>query len=113
MINWSIDALWVKPTEGDLTNVVVTAAWRCSGTETSGGKEYSGTTFSTVSFSPPDPSAFIEYADLTLNEVLQWCWTSGVDRAVTEAAVQQQIQQAINPPIITPPLPWANTGNQP
>jgi hypothetical protein len=25
----------------------------------------------------------------------------------TEAAVQQQINNQINPPVVTPPLPWA------
>jgi hypothetical protein len=29
-----------------------------------------------------------------------------VDKAVTEAAVQQQINNQINPPVVTPPLPW-------
>jgi hypothetical protein len=29
-----------------------------------------------------------------------------VDQAVTEAAVQQQIDSQINPPVVTPPLPW-------
>jgi hypothetical protein len=30
-----------------------------------------------------------------------------VDKDATEAAVEQQIQNQINPPIVTPPLPWA------
>lgn len=31
MITWVIEQLWVKPSEGSLTDVVVTAAWRCNG----------------------------------------------------------------------------------
>jgi hypothetical protein len=31
-----------------------------------------------------------------------------VDKDATEAAVQQQIDTAINPPVITPTLPWEN-----
>jgi hypothetical protein len=30
-----------------------------------------------------------------------------VDKDATEAAVEQQIQNQINPPIVSPPLPWA------
>jgi len=33
---------------------------------------------------------------------------NGVDKDATEAAVEQQIQNQINPPIVTPPLPWAS-----
>jgi DNA-directed RNA polymerase specialized sigma24 family protein len=41
-------------------------------------------------------------------DVLGWIWASGVNKDVTEAAVQQQIDTAINPPVITPQLPWQN-----
>jgi hypothetical protein len=99
---WIIEQLWVKPTEASLTDVVVTAAWRCNGTDGT----YSGTVYGTCSFNPPDPSRFIAYQDLTLAEVLNWCFTSGVDKAACEANVAQQIADQINPPIITPPLPW-------
>jgi len=37
-MNWKIEQIWVKPVDGDLTNVVVTAAWRCNGEQTSDGK---------------------------------------------------------------------------
>lgn len=112
MTTWIIEQLWVKPSEGSLTDVVVTAAWRCNGTQTTGGKQYYGTCYGTASFTAPDPSDFVPYLNLTQDEVLGWVWASGVDKTAIEANVQQQIDLAINPPIITPPLPW-NTGNQP
>jgi hypothetical protein len=99
---WIIEQLWVKPTDASLTDVVVTAAWRCNGTDGT----YSGTVYGTCSFQPPDPSSFIAYQDLTLDEVLNWCFASGVDKDGCEANVAQQIENQINPPIITPPLPW-------
>jgi hypothetical protein len=52
-------------------------------------------------------TTFIPYQDLTLDIVLGWIWANGVDKAATEAAVQTQIDNQINPPIITPTLPWA------
>jgi hypothetical protein len=43
---------------------------------------------------------------LTKDQVLGWIWANGVDKAATEAAVEGQIQNQINPPIVSPPLPW-------
>jgi hypothetical protein len=50
---------------------------------------------------------FTPYAQLTESQVLGWIWANGVDQTATEAAVAQQIQNQINPPVVTPPLPWA------
>ncbi len=53
---------------------------------------------------PGDP--FIPYEDLTEADVLGWAWANGVDKAALEASAQQQLDAAINPPIISSPLPW-------
>jgi len=105
-LTWLIETLWVRPVEGSLTDVVVTAAWRCNGTD----GQYNGTVYATVSFTPPDPSEFIAYNDLTQADVLNWVWSNGVDKDSAEAAVIQQIENQKNPPIITPPLPWPTGG---
>ena len=105
-MNWIIEQMWVKPAEGPLTNVVVTAAWRCNGEQVSGGKTYTGTCYGTASFEAPDPSAFVPYPNLTQAEVLGWVWAAGIDKTATEASVQSQINNQINPPVIVPPLPW-------
>ena len=52
-------------------------------------------------------SPYTPYADLTQDQVLGWVWASSVDKEATEAAVNFQIAQAINPPVITLPLPWS------
>jgi hypothetical protein len=106
---WIIEQLLVKPVSAGLTDVVVTAAWRCNGTDGT----YSGTVYGSCSFTPPDPSRFIAYQDLTLAEVLDWCFASGVDKDGCEANVATQIQNQINPPIITPPLPWVTPEPEP
>lgn len=105
-ITWTISQLDCKPQEGGHTDVVVTANWRCEGTQTDGDKTYAGSVYSTCTFSAPEGS-FTPYADLTLEQVLGWIWASGVDKDATEAAVQQQINNQINPPVIQPPLPWS------
>mgnify|MGYP000234505543 CR=1 FL=1 len=100
-INWIIERLLVKPTEGSLTDVVITADWRCNGTDGT----YSGTCYGSCSFAPPSGS-FTPYEDLTQDQVLDWCFANGVDQTAIEANVTLQIENQINPPIIAPPLPW-------
>jgi hypothetical protein len=108
-ILWIIERLLVKPTEGTYSDVVITADWRCNGTETIGtgddAKTYSGTCYGSASFQPPSES-FTPYEDLTEQQVLDWCYASGVDKTAIEANVTAQIENQINPPVIAPPLPW-------
>ena len=100
-ILWIIERLLVKPTEGSLTDVVITADWRCNGTD----ETYSGTCYGSCSFAPPSGS-FTPYEDLTQEQVLGWCYENGVDKTAIEANVTQQINDQINPPVVVLPLPW-------
>jgi hypothetical protein len=100
-ILWLIERLLVKPTEGSLTDVVITADWRCNGSQES----FSGTCYGSCSFAPPTGS-FTPYADLTEQQVLDWCYANGVDKSAIEANVTLQIQNQINPPVVVLPLPW-------
>ena len=100
-ILWIIERLLVKPTEGTLTDIVITADWRCNGSQES----FSGTCYGSASFAPPSGS-FTPYDQLTEQQVLDWCYANGVDKTAIEANVTQQIENQINPPIIAPPLPW-------
>jgi len=108
-LSWIIERLLVKPTEGSLTDVVITADWRCNGIETIGddvkSRDCTGTCYGSCSFAPPS-GEFTPYEDLTEAQVLGWCYANGVDQAAIEANVTQQINDQINPPIIAPPLPW-------
>lgn len=100
-INWIIERLLVKPTEGSLTDVVITADWRCNGSQ----DQYSGTCYGSTSFAPPTEN-FTPYEDLTEAQVLGWCFANNVDQKAIEANVSLQIENQINPPVIAPPLPW-------
>jgi hypothetical protein len=100
-ISWIIERLLVKPTEGTLTDVVITADWRCNGSQ----DQYSGTCYGSASFAPPTGS-FTPYEDLTEQQVLGWCYANGVDQAAIEANVTAQIEAQINPPVVVLPLPW-------
>jgi len=108
-LSWIIERLLVRKVEGTYSDVVITADWRCNGTETTGtgddAKTYSGTCYGSASFAPPTGS-FTPYPDLTQDQVLGWCYANGVDQAAIEANVSAQIADQINPPVIAPPLPW-------
>jgi hypothetical protein len=109
-ISWIIERLLCKPVEGSLTDVVITADWRCNGIETTGSGDteqtYSGTCYGSCSFAPPTEN-FTPYDQLTEQQVLDWCFANGVDKTAIEANVSLQIQNQIDPPVVVLPLPWA------
>jgi len=100
--NWVISQLNCYPQADGQTDVVFVVHWTCSGTDGT----YNGSVYSTCSV-PAPTGTFTPYADLTQDMVLGWIWANGVDKDSTEAAVQTQIDNQINPPVVSPPLPWA------
>jgi hypothetical protein len=109
-LSWIIERLLVRKVEGTYSDVVITADWRCNGTETTGSGDteqtYTGTCYGSCSFAPPTEN-FTPYDQLTQDQVLGWCFANGVDQAAIEANVSLQIQNQINPPVVVLPLPWA------
>jgi hypothetical protein len=106
--NWIIE--WVETSNETSTNpfTVLQVGWRCNGfTE---GKEYSTSIYSSVSLpAPKEDGKFIEYKDLTENIILKWIWNNGVDKQVTEEAIDKQLEAISKPVTIKPTLPWATT----
>ena len=100
-LSWIIERLLVRKVEGTLTDVVITADWRCNGSQ----DQYSGTCYGSASFQPPS-GEFTPYEDLTQDQVLGWCFANGVDKTAIEANVTQQINDQIDPPVVTLPLRW-------
>lgn len=103
-ITWQVTAMNCYPQEDGHTDVVFTVHWTCAGTQDT----YSASVYNTCAVPAPE-GTFTPYADLTQDQVLGWIWANGVDKAATEAAVQQQIDAQINPPVVTPPLPWSQS----
>lgn len=89
--------------EGE-TDVVFTVHWNCSGVD----GEYNGYVYSTQAVTYTAGAPYTPYANLTQDQVLGWIWVAGVDKVATEEAVQKIIDNQINPPVVTPPLPWSN-----
>lgn len=106
-ITWIIEWMQTTPTTANPPETVITAGWRCNGVQTANNVDYAATAYGTALFTYTAGEPFTPYADLTQDQVLGWCWDNGVDKAATEASVQTQIDNQINPPVIQPPLPWA------
>jgi hypothetical protein len=101
---WTVTAMDCYPEVDGEVNVVFTVHWTCSGEESG----FTAFVYSTQSVTVDPSEPFTPYDQLTQNQVLNWIWTSGVDKDATEATVNQQVQNLINPPVVTPPLPWAS-----
>ena len=103
---WIIEQMQCAPKQDGETDVVVVACWRCNGEQVDGDKTYTGTIYGSCGFTYTGGD-FTPYDQLTQDQVLGWCWSSGVDKDATEAAVQAQIDALINPPVVILPLPWS------
>jgi len=84
------------------TGFITQAHW----TATAVDEGYTASIWSTCSWQPGTPT--IPYADVTMQEVLNWCYASGVDKDSTEAALAQQIALQKNPVTATG-TPWSTT----
>ena len=85
------------------TDVVFTIHWTCAGVQDT----YNASVYSTCGVTYSAGTPYTPYAQLTQDQVLGWIWAGGVDKAATEAAVNLQIANLINPPVVQPPLPWS------
>lgn len=94
-ITWTVTNTDRLTSDGFIT----TAHWTASAVD----GEYSASIYSTCSWTGT-PS--IPYAQVTEQEVLNWCWSSGADKEATEAALAAQIELQKNPVTATG-VPWA------
>jgi len=79
---------------------ITTAHWTAVATD----GDFTASIYSTCSFASAEPA--IPYADVTEAEVLAWCWSNGVDKEATEAALAAQIEAQKNPVTATG-TPWS------
>jgi len=79
---------------------IFTAHW----TATAVDGNYTASIWSTCSWADGTPT--IPYASVTMQEVLNWCYSAGVDKDATEAALAQQIALQKNPVTATG-TPWS------
>jgi len=91
----------ISQTDYEIANgFITTAHWQCN----AGDGEYQTSKYSTCAWSNGTPT--VPYADVTMQEVLDWIWASGVDKDAIEAELAQQIG-LLNNPTTASGTPWA------
>lgn len=102
---WVIAALDCYPEHEGKTDVVVTAHWRLNGVD----GEHTAGVYGTQGFELDPDAPFVPFADLTEETVIGWVKGAMGDEQVAayEANVAAQIDALVNPPVVTPALPWA------
>jgi hypothetical protein len=104
--NWVVSSMDEYPTTPDnLVDVVFKVHWRRVATEEVDGKIYTANTFSVLEVPSPSPEDFTPYPDLTFDQVCGWL-DAGLDVAAIDASLAIQIENEINPPVVSLPLPW-------
>jgi hypothetical protein len=93
--NWNISETNYETANGFIT----TAHWQCTAVD----GDYTASIYSTCSWADGTPT--VPYADVTMQEVLDWCWSDGVSKDATEAALAANIALQKNPVIATG-TPW-------
>lgn len=112
-MKWGVVQMDAYPEYQGQTDVVFTVHWNLTGTQIVGDapdqKTYTGYVYGSVSVTLNSEEPFTPYADLTEAQVIGWVEDALGEEQVAayEANVGQQIADQINPPVVTPPLPWS------
>ena len=103
--NWIISQLECYPQHEDKQHVVFTIHWRRQATDGTHTADVYGSQSVTLDADAP----FTPYANLTKAQVIGWL-EAAFGAELLEAqkkALDKQIEDQINPPIVRPKLPWA------
>ena len=103
--NWIISQLEAYPQADNHTDVVMTVHWRRQATDGT----HTADIYSSQSVTLDPDAPFTPYANLTEAQVIGWLEDAfGEEQLASQiAALDQQIENQINPPVIRPKLPWA------
>jgi len=102
---WAVVQMDAYPEYEGEPDVVFTVHWTLTGTDGT----YAGSVYGSQGITLVEGATFTPYADLTQAQVIGWVQDAmGAEQvAAYEANVAQQIADQIDPPVVTPPLPWA------
>jgi len=103
---WNVVQMDAYPEKDGLTDVVFTAHWTLNGDD---GEGHSGSAYGSVGVTLDEGGAYTPFAELTQEQVVGWVKDSlGAEQVSSlESGIANQIEQQINPTVVTPPLPWA------
>lgn len=100
---WVINALDCVPKEGQMIDVVSVVHWSRIAQQ----DDIQVSSYGTMSCPQPSETDFTAYPDLTYEQVCGWL-DAGLDVESIDLGLDGQIENIINPPIVTPPLPFVN-----
>jgi hypothetical protein len=102
---WLIEQMNCYPTYESQTDVVFNVHWRANATDGT----YNATSYGTVGVTYEVGSPYTPFADLTQDQVIGWVQTAlGAEQVATiEASVVANIANQVNPPVVSPALPWS------
>jgi hypothetical protein len=103
MINykWVINELFCIPKEGQLIDVVSIVHWSRLAEQ----EDIQVLVYGTMNCATPSETDFTAYPDLTYDQICSWL-DEGLNVVELDANLDTQIENIINPPIVTLPLPW-------
>jgi len=102
---WVIEQMNCYPQAEGETDVVFTVHWRINATDGT----YNATSYGTVGVTYEAGTPYTPYANLTQAQVVGWVQaTLGPEQVASiEAGLVTNIANQVNPPVVTPPLPWS------
>lgn len=107
--NWFVSSMQEYPTTPDgLDDVVFIVNWRRGASTVVGEKSYYVDTFGALDVPAPSPEDFTPYEDLTFEQVCGWL-EAGLNTEEIDAGLAIQLENKINPPVVSLPLPWVTT----
>ena len=98
---WIISALDCVPKEGQMIDVVSIVHWSRIAKQ----DDIEVSVYGTMNCGQPSETDFTSYPDLTYEQFCSWL-DAGLNVSELDANLDSQIENIINPPIITLPLPW-------
>ena len=104
---WAVLQMDAYPEADGETDVVFNVHWSLTGTEAG----FVGFVYSSQGVTVDPDAPFVPFDKLTEAQVIGWVQDAmGAERvAELEKNIEQQIKDQIIPPVVTPPLPWAET----
>lgn len=101
---WTVIQMDCYPEVDGDADVVFTVHWSLTGTD----EKHTGSVYGSQAVKVDPDAPFIPYEKLSEERVLSWVWDAMGAKQVSayEDSVAGQIANQINPPVVTPPLPW-------
>lgn len=102
---WIVEQMNCCPASEGQTDVVFNVHWRINATDGT----YNATSYGTVGITYVAGSPYTPYDQLTQAQVVGWVQGSmGAEQVASiEAGLATNIANQVNPPVVSPALPWA------